>query len=63
MNYQFKEIVEVCMGRILDQRFIAGGFVIPAQDALNDVVQYCDYKSLKEVLNNLCTSVLDLINN
>jgi hypothetical protein len=49
------------MERILDQKFIAGGYAVPSQDALNDIVQYCDNKNLKEVLYGLCNSVLDLI--
>lgn len=36
------DIINICMQRILDQKFIAGGYVIPTQDSLNDVVQHCD---------------------
>jgi hypothetical protein len=62
MNYQFKEIIEICMQRILDQKFMAGGYAIPAQDALNDVVQSCDCSNLRNVLYDLCNSVIDLMN-
>ena len=47
MNTKFVEIINICILRILDQRFIAGGYIIPAQDSLNDVVQYCDNQNLK----------------
>lgn len=49
------------MTRILDQKFIAQGLITPAQDSLNDVIQNCDYQNLKDTLNNLCISVLDVI--
>jgi hypothetical protein len=61
MNNQFMEIITICMQRILDQKFIAGGYAVQAQDSLNDVIQYCDNKNLKQTLHGLCNSVIELI--
>jgi hypothetical protein len=47
MNPHFVEVMNVCISKIIDPKFISGGYSTMAQDAVTDITQHCDKANLK----------------
>ena len=60
-NNELENIAVRCLENITDQRFIAGGYIVAAQDSFNDIIEYCDYKNVKQHLRQICKRIVQFI--
>lgn len=54
LNNQFTDIIRLCVDKVLNQAFIAGGYIVGLADSVNDICQHCDANSLQQELAALC---------